>query len=158
MHALVYGSVFVWVCNLCGTTRAWSVHLAGVQQAAHRIMMTVAVASVFGAMRGESKPKRRSQDGEEMKKLSMLEVQGAERKTTGRTNGPTLRGRHKKKSQTKERTHRLCVYTGLFLWGSVCVFQLWIVDYARKKNHEPVCQSQSAFSVFLQGGGLQTFK
>lgn len=47
MHAWVSGSVFVWLRNLCGTARAWSVHLAGVQQAAHRIMMTVAVASVF---------------------------------------------------------------------------------------------------------------
>lgn len=37
----------MWVCNLCGTAGAWSVHLAGVQQAAHRIMMTVAVASVL---------------------------------------------------------------------------------------------------------------
>lgn len=37
----------MWLCNLCGTAGVWSVHLAGVQQAAHRIMMTVAVASVF---------------------------------------------------------------------------------------------------------------
>lgn len=59
MHALVYGSMFVWVCNLCGTTRAWSVHLAGVQQAAHRIMMTVAVASVFGGYERRIKTKER---------------------------------------------------------------------------------------------------
>lgn len=50
------------------------------------------------------------------------------------------------KRQTKEQEDRRAVYTGLFLWGSVCVFQLWVVDYA--KNHELVCQS--AFSFFLQ--------
>lgn len=83
-----------------------------------------------------------------MKKMSMLEVQGAEWKTTGGSNGPTLE-REVQKEKANKGEDRLCVYTGLFLSGSVCVFQLWIVDYARKKNHEPVCQSQSAFSVFL---------
>lgn len=38
---------FVWVCNLGSAVETWSVHLAGVQRAAHRIMVTVAVASVF---------------------------------------------------------------------------------------------------------------
>lgn len=31
-----------------------------------------------------------------------------------------------------KRTDKLCVYTGLFLWGSVCVFQLWTVDYQKQ--------------------------
>lgn len=45
VHALLHESVSVWVCNLRATAGAWSVHLAGVQRAAHGIMMTVAVAS-----------------------------------------------------------------------------------------------------------------
>lgn len=42
------------------------------------------------------------------------------------------------------QTDKLCVYTGLFLWGNVCVFQLWTVDY--QKQHEPVSVSLFLFS------------
>lgn len=66
----------------------------------------------LGAMRGESKPKKRAgQDGEEMKKMSMLEVQGAERKTTGGSNGPTLeRDIQKEKANKGEDRQAVCLH------------------------------------------------
>lgn len=60
----------------------------------------------------------------------------------------------RKRKRKRPRTDGLCICAGLFLWGSVCVFQLWTVDYA--KIHEDVslsvCLSAlvSLFCVFLQ--------
>ncbi len=50
----------------------------------------------------------------------------------------------------RKRTEWLCVCAGLFLWSSVCVLQLWTVDYA--KIHEDACLSVSVslFNVSLQ--------
>lgn len=52
----------------------------------------------------------------------------------------------RQETDKKKRTEGLCVCAGLFLWGSVCVFQLWTVDYA--KIHEDVCLSVSLDQLF----------
>lgn len=48
-------------CVISGTAGTWSVHLAGVQRAAHRIMMTVAAASAF--LGHENEPREREEMG-----------------------------------------------------------------------------------------------
>lgn len=56
------------------------------------------------------------------------------------------KGVHRRERKKLEGTDGLCVCDGLFLWGSVCVFQLWTVDYAR--IHEDVYLLVS-LSLFL---------
>lgn len=77
MRKWAYRSVIVWVCNLCGTVRVWSVHLAAVQRAAHRIMMTVAAASVFWGCEKEN------ENPEEREKIEQSEEKWLRWKSTG---------------------------------------------------------------------------
>lgn len=112
----------------------------------------------FGDVRGEWKPKRGRENGDEMKK----NVHDGRRKDWEENNtgfkraNPGEGGAERRGTQKRKRTDGLFVYTGLFLWGSVCVFQLWIVDYAKKFMSLSVSLSQP-FLSFCRGG-LQTFK
>lgn len=112
----------------------------------------------FGDVRGEWKPKRGRENGDEMKK-NVHDGRGKdwEENNTGfKRANPGEGGAERRGTQKRKRTDGLFVYTGLFLWGSVCVFQLWIVDYAKKFMSLSVSLSQP-FLSFCRGG-LQTFK
>lgn len=110
VHARVYGSVFVWVCNLCGTAGAWSVHLAGVQQAAHRIMMTVAVACVFwGCERRIKTQERERRWRRNEEKCPRWKRKGLRGKQHGLQTGQPWRGRCRKKRHTKKEEDRRAV-------------------------------------------------
>lgn len=65
------------------------------------------------------------------------------------------KGYTEEKEKKLEGTDGLCVCDGLFLWGSVCVFQLWTVDYAR--IHEDVYLLVSV-SLFLCQSADTDFK
>lgn len=65
------------------------------------------------------------------------------------------KGVHRRERKKLEGTDGLCVCDGLFLWGSVCVFQLWTVDYAR--IHEDVYLLVS-LSLFLCQSADTDFK
>lgn len=87
-----------------------------------------------------------------MKKMSVEEDQLIQRQWGGKktSNGPTLErgGAESRDKQKRKGTERLCVCAGLFLWGSVCVFQLWIMQKFMRMS---VCHSRSAFfCVFLR--------
>lgn len=156
----MYMCMFVWVCNLCGTAGTWSVHLAGVQRAAHRIMMTVAAASVFWGHERRIKTRERERRWREMKEMSMEEDQRTERGKKNRLQtGRFWRGSCRKTETNKRRRgQKGCVFVLDYFCGvaSVCSScGQWIMQ---KFMRTPVCQSQSAlFRLSSCSGGLQTF-
>lgn len=120
MHG--YVCVLVWVCNLSGTAGTWSVHLASVQRAAHRIIVTVAAASVL-----ENKWRIKCHKEMEINKQNvcvrtfsrLTDTSGEERLQKGQI----WRGRvHKKKRQNKRaRGQKAYVLALDYILWSLCV-------------------------------------
>lgn len=114
-RSLVYGNVFVRVCNLRSAAGAWSVHLAGVQQAAHRIMMTVASVE-WGIWEKNKNSRQRGKKNEE-------NVEGKrEGKLTQALNGPTVeRGEQEEETNKRGRGETDYVFTLDYFCGIVSV-------------------------------------
>lgn len=140
--------------------------MAGVQQAAHRIMMTVAAASVFWGheRRPKKTPRERERDRRrrEMKKMSVQEDERTERQTKmlpGGLGGLTLKRWVQKEQHTKEGEDRraVCLCWIISVGSRLCVPAVDCGLCKNSRERRPVCQSLSAFSVSFGSGGLQTF-
>lgn len=122
----------VWACNLCGTAGTWSVHLASVQRAAHRIMMTVAAASVFwGHERGRDSREKERRWGEKWRKKR---VESTREQASYELGGVGCR----KKRNKRGKGQRSFVFVlDYFCWvASVCSScGQWIIQ-KKIKHHE----------------------
>ena len=126
----------------------------------------------FGDMRGgRKKPQERERetgDGEKWRKCPCRKTNGLRDKQKcfrgGWGDWLWRGGCRKSNTQKRERTEGLCVCAGLFLWGRVCVFQLWTVDYAKIQENAGLSvslyqpfQCLSAVAdcklLFMWGGG-----
>lgn len=142
----------VWACNLCGTAGTWSVHLASVQRAAHRIMMTVAAASVFwGHERGRDSREKERRWGEKWRKKR---VESTREQASYELGGVGCR----KKRNKRGKGQRSFVFVlDYFCWvASVCSScGQWIIQ--KKNKTSWVCLSASLSSLSRSGEDCKLF-
>lgn len=140
-HARVHGSVFMWGCNLC---RSMECALGCCSVGSSRDYDCCRSICGVGGMKEEWKLWRE-------KKTEKERVTESQNDTSLKRPNP-LKGDADGETGGN-RTDKLCIHTGLFLWGSARLFQLWTVDY--QKQHGPAFIS---LFCLVARGGPKTFK